>query len=134
MRKDASLGAARAWAPAPGAALASEAPPPARHPRHDATRRDVVEECHPDASREPPSPRAAGEHGSRDEEAFASVHDLVHYAILTAPARRCATRGSERAATKPCTPPPRKHLHPAVAVAHPSSASGEDAPRDPRAS
>ena len=37
MRKDASLGAARAWAPAPGAALASEAPPP--RATHDTTRR-----------------------------------------------------------------------------------------------
>ena len=134
MRKDASLGAARAWAPAPGAALASEAPTPARHPRDDATRRDVVEECHPDASREPPSPRAAGEPGSRDEEAFASVHDLVHYAILTAPARRCATRGSERAATKPCTPPAKTPPSSCSCRSRVFRESGEDAPRDPRAS
>ena len=99
--------------------------PPRATPRHDATRRV----------------RRATFHARRVARASLASRGLLLRLRATrrpsractiscitpsspSPARRCATRGSERAATNaaPC-PPPRKHLHPAVAVAHPPSSA-----------
>ena len=43
----------------------------------------------------------------REEAAFASVHDLVHYAIISCPAQRCARRRQTSSPTSPKRAPER---------------------------
>ena len=72
------MGTARVACPEPSRETGARATDLAiSHTRRGADPRDVA---------------VGGDARFREEEAFTSVHDLVHYAIVTSPARRCVAR------------------------------------------
>ena len=80
-------------------------------PRETGARTTNLAMTHTRRGADPRDVAVAGDAGFREEEAFASVHDLVHYAIVTSPARRCVAREVHAAgAGYSVHPPPLFHV------------------------